>query len=89
MFDYNSAKWRRKRAAILRRDNYQCRECRKYFIIKPAETVHHIKHVDEFPELAYVDSNLESVCMDCHNKLHPEKGQHGSGRGPRPPKRKF
>jgi len=27
----------------------------------------------EFPELALVDDNLESLCAACHNKVHPEK----------------
>lgn len=49
--------------------------------MRPAQVVHHIKHVDEFPELAYTDSNLESLCMACHNKAHPEKATKiGGGR---------
>jgi len=35
--------------------------------------VHHIKHLKDFPELALVDSNLESLCFTCHNEEHPEK----------------
>ena len=70
---YQSPAWRAKRAQILRRDGYRCRECRRYGRNRPAKTVHHIKHLDEFPELALVDSNLISLCMDCHNKAHPEK----------------
>lgn len=69
-----SKQWQRKRAAILRRDKYQCRECRRYGRTREATTVHHIKHRDEFPELALVDSNLISLCDSCHNKFHPEKG---------------
>lgn len=53
-----------------------CVECRKYGRHREAVTVHHIKHVDEYPELAYIDSNLESLCNACHNKMHPEKGGH-------------
>ena len=33
-----------------------------------------IKHVDEYPELAFESSNLISLCAACHNKRHPEKG---------------
>lgn len=36
-------------------------------------TVHHVKHVDEFPELAFAGENLVSLCNACHNKQHPEK----------------
>lgn len=73
-FNYNSKRWKQKRARILRRDKYMCVECRKYGRHREAVTVHHIKHVDEYPELAYIDSNLESLCNACHNKMHPEKG---------------
>lgn len=78
---YRSAKWLRKRAAILRRDGYQCVECRKYGRIREATRVHHIKHLEDYPELALADSNLESLCAECHNKKHPEKGGNRSGRG--------
>lgn len=71
---YRSAAWKRKRAAIFRRDNYLCVECRRYGRNREAQTVHHIKHFDEFPELALVNENLVSLCNQCHNKAHPEKG---------------
>ena len=74
VFDYSSPKWTRKRAAILRRDNYLCTECRKYGRSRQANTVHHIKHADVHPELAYNNDNLTSLCTACHNKKHPEKG---------------
>ena len=73
-FDYKSKKWKRKRELVLRRDGYLCCECKKYGRKREAVTVHHIKHVDEFPELAYTDGNLISLCNACHNKMHPEKG---------------
>lgn len=71
---YDNAKWRRKRAAILRRDQYRCVECKKYGRITEATIVHHIKPYEEYPELSYENSNLESLCTVCHNKAHPEKG---------------
>lgn len=73
-FNYKSTKWKKKRAAVLRRDKYLCQECKKYGRAKAAITVHHVKHVDVHPELAYIDSNLQSLCQACHNKMHPEKG---------------
>lgn len=74
MFDYKGKRWKKKRKAILKRDNYLCQECKKYGRRREAQTVHHIKPVELFPELAFVDSNLTSLCGACHNKQHPEKG---------------
>ena len=75
---YLTPKWQRKRAAILRRDKYQCQECKRYGRMREAKTVHHIKHLEDHPELAYEDSNLISLCHACHNKAHPEKGSQGT-----------
>lgn len=74
-FDYTSKRWEQKRAHILRRDGYRCVECRRYGRSRPAVVVHHIKHADEFPELAFQDENLVSLCQACHNKAHPEKSR--------------
>ena len=70
---YKSRLWRKKRRDILRRDNYECQRCKSKGKYHRAETVHHIKHLKDFPELALVDSNLESLCFTCHNEEHPEK----------------
>ena len=74
-FNYRSAKWKQKRARILRRDAYMCQRCRRYGKITAATIVHHIKHAEEYPELAYDDENLISLCDACHNKVHPEKAE--------------
>lgn len=71
--NYNTAKWERKRSSILSRDNYICQHCKRYGRIRQATTVHHIKHAEEYPELAYDNKNLVSLCNACHNKMHPEK----------------
>ena len=82
---YDSPAWEKKRDEILKRDHYECQECRKRIRlaaevgrpllpeerkIHPADCVHHIKHLEDYPELALDDSNLEAVCNTCHNKLH-------------------
>ena len=72
---YQSKIWKRKRESILRRDGYQCRRCKRYGRQRPATTVHHIKHFDEFPELALDNENLISLCESCHNYYHPEKAE--------------
>lgn len=72
---YKSREWRHKRREILRRDNRECQKCKRDGRYSRAETVHHIKHLKDFPELALADSNLESLCNTCHNEEHPEKLQ--------------
>lgn len=71
---YQSKAWKRKREWILRRDGYRCQDCKRYGRMRQATTVHHIKHLDQYPELALTSSNLVSLCDACHNKRHPEKG---------------
>lgn len=71
---YNSKTiWRHKRAEILERDHNECQMCKKEGKYTKATTVHHIKHLDKYPLLALVDSNLISLCNSCHNKVHKEK----------------
>jgi len=75
MFNYKATRWKRKQKKILKRDEYMCQWCKRYGKKTEATTVHHIKHSDEYPELAYTDSNLISLCSACHNKAHPEKAK--------------
>lgn len=71
---YLCGEWKQKRKNILERDHYECQRCRREkHEYKRATTVHHIKHLKEHPELAFEDSNLESLCNECHNEEHPEK----------------
>lgn len=60
---------------MLSRDEYKCQICKRYGRQREATTVHHIKHFDEFPELALESDNLISLCEACHNKMHPEKAK--------------
>ena len=69
-----SARWKHKRAAILRRDGYRCQHCARYGRASPAEIVHHIKPYEQHPELGLDSRNLVSLCRKCHNREHPEKG---------------
>ena len=40
-----------------------------------ATMVHHIKSIEERPDLALDLDNLRSLCSECHNVEHPEKGR--------------
>lgn len=73
---YTSKRWRSKREYILHRDKYLCQICKHYGKNTEARIVHHIKEVEDYPELKMKDHNLQSVCPSCHNKQHPEKGGH-------------
>ena len=77
---YASTAWKRIRKAALIRDHYLCQRCRR----RPANTVHHIQPREEYPELALVLDNLQSVCTICHNREHPEKGWRGERGGQNP-----
>ena len=70
---YVCGEWKKKREEILSRDNYDCQRCKRNHEASTATTVHHIKHLKDYPELAFDDDNLESLCSDCHNLEHPEK----------------
>lgn len=78
---YRTSKWKAKRLEILERDNYECQWCKAEgrVTFKGAETssgkkvileIDHIKELDDYPELALEDSNLRTLCRNCHNKRH-------------------
>ncbi len=82
--------WRKKRLVILQRDNFECQRCKVEGKFSKATTVHHIKPLREYPELALEEDNLSSRCDPCHNKEHPEKlkkYQAGEGKEPITPER--
>ena len=70
---YHTTRWKHKRKDILKRDHNSCRICRQKGKYTRATTVHHIKHLQDAPELALTDSNLISLCYECHHAAHPEK----------------
>lgn len=86
---YHSAAWKRARKAALMRDEGMCQDCmdrlRAGYGVRPrrAEMVHHIIPLEERPDLALDLSNLRSLCNECHNREHPEKG--GRQYAPRKP----
>ncbi|MER2060011.1 MAG: HNH endonuclease [Niallia sp.] len=81
---YNSSDWKRKRLEIKQRDNNECQECKRQGRLsidtneysekakrkKIMLVVDHIKELEDYPELALNDDNLETLCVNCHNKKH-------------------
>ena len=77
---YTWRAWLKVRANVLKKDKYECQECKKRGFYKEATTVHHINFVKKRPDLAldeyYEDEcgvkkrNLISLCHDCHEMAH-------------------
>lgn len=71
----NLAKWSK---LILKRDNYQCRECdlphRDYFSIpsglRPRFEAHHIIKAVDNPSLIFDLDNGITLCIFCHHAKH-------------------
>lgn len=78
---YKSKAWLRKRERILRRDGYMCQESRRFGRTKPAEMIHHIYPLEDYPELALEDWNLISLANNVHNTFHDRNSNKIIGRG--------
>ena len=70
---YKTYVWVCKRNEILVRDNYECQRCKSLGLYSKAECVHHVKHLEDHPKLALENDNLQSLCLACHNIVHPER----------------
>jgi 5-methylcytosine-specific restriction protein A len=66
---YNSAAWRRLRAAVLRARPL-CARCAKAGLVVEASIVHHVEERLQRPDLAFATSNLEGLCPSCHTAHH-------------------
>lgn len=62
------------RAYILERDAFECQWCKRDGkVTSKADSVlevDHIKELKDYPELALDETNLRTLCKDCHNKRH-------------------
>lgn len=67
---YGTGRWKALRKAALIRDHYWCVRCRR----RPATTVHHVIPRTERPDLEMELDNLESLCPQCHEQVHPDRG---------------
>jgi len=79
---YRSGDWQSLRMRALDRDNHECQECKRNgrvhadSIRQPGErksielNVHHKYEIEYYPKLALVLDNLETLCLECHNKVH-------------------
>lgn len=82
---YSSKEWTGQnglRIQALKRDNYECQRCKELGLVhvdsekiegekKSIElNVHHIKEIEDHPELALNLDNLITLCLLCHNEIH-------------------
>ena len=67
---YKSNKWIAKRLKVLKRDKYECCNCKRYFKTTEAKVIHHIYFFEDYPKLGLLNWNLISLCDSCHNKMH-------------------
>ena len=67
---YKTSRWLKVRAAVLRRDRFECQQCKRFGRSVLATTVHHLKPYQEEPALAYASTNLISLCPRCHGEAH-------------------
>lgn len=79
--NYKNSKWLRKRNAILKRDEYLCRECKRYGKTTAATTVHHVKRAGDYPELRFDNKNLISLCSKCHDGMHDRNSNELTAKG--------
>lgn len=71
---YDDSYWINLANRILERDGNECQECKKEGKLTIKQhgkklDIHHIKELETNPELAYIESNLETVCVHHHNIL--------------------
>ena len=78
---YRSPAWARKREHILRRDGYQCQECRRYGRTTAGTVVHHLTQITDAWPLRLADSNLLTLCARCHDASHDRSGEALSASG--------
>ena len=77
---YNSREWRELRVAKLR-DKPLCQMCEEKQRYVSAHCVHHIipietaKTKEEMRRLAFNQTNLMSLCDECHASIHKEAGK--------------
>ena len=75
----NSKQWRATRDYVLRRDGYQCQECLRHGRITIATEVHHIEPLWQAWDKRLDESNLESECHSCHERIEPKREGPGVG----------
>lgn len=80
---YDSPRWKRLRARVLKRDGYICQLSKRYGRLEQATTVHHIFPREKYPEYQWEAWNLISVSTEMHDRLHNRQTHQLSAEGER------
>lgn len=59
---HHTHRWAALRLQAKRRDGFKCTECGSKLSLE----VHHVKPVEQYPELAFDLANLTTMCAACH-----------------------
>ena len=60
-------RWQRRRLEIMERDNFTCTSCGRSNITL---NVHHKQYISGHDYWDYQDSDLTTLCQECHKKQH-------------------
>lgn len=76
---YSWGEWRRRRKDVLKLDHWECQLCKAKGRFRRGTIVHHVKHLQDRPDLALSiwdpetgERQLLTVCKWCHEEQHPE-----------------
>ncbi len=69
-FDYNSKRWLRLRARVLRKAGHRCQYAKRFGRREEATHVHHIWPAEDYPEFAWCEWNLIALSLASHNAMH-------------------
>lgn len=79
-FEYSqfldTPEWNARRIQILKRDNYQCKNCKRKQFENGLYTqlnVHHVRYFKSLLPWEYNDNDLETLCKSCHKQKHNKK----------------
>lgn len=76
---YNSAEWKALRLKVKNNHNGLCCECLKQKILKPGYIADHIIPIGIDWSLRLVESNIQFLCVECHNtKTAEDKRKYGN-----------
>lgn len=78
---YTWTRWEQVRTKVLEYDRHECQMCRSRKKYKRADTVHHVNHLKDRPDLSLEvwyrnptthkdERNLISLCHFCHEEVH-------------------